>query len=116
MAILPDGQHVRPLCSTRARSEEYEAVKGRLLEAAGLTTMDAGQQLFQLDSQDTRGKTAIASSWQQASPELYTQDEQIAVRPQRPISENMVRGKVGSTELDFVLDTGPVCLWFPVVV
>ena len=36
--------------------------------------MDAGQQLFQLDSQDTRGKTAIASSWQQASPELYTQD------------------------------------------
>ena len=38
--------------------EEYEAVKGRLVEAAGLTTMDAGQQLFQLDSTDTRGKSA----------------------------------------------------------
>ena len=39
--------------------EEYEAVKGRMLEAAGLTTMDAGQQLFQLNSTDTRGKTAL---------------------------------------------------------
>ena len=39
--------------------EEYEAVKGRMLEAAGLTTIDAGQQLFQLNSADTRGKTAL---------------------------------------------------------
>ena len=39
--------------------EEYEAVKGRLVEAAGLMTMDAGQQLFQLDSADTRGKSAL---------------------------------------------------------
>ena len=44
---------------TKDDDEEYEAVKGRLLEAAALTTMDAGQQLFQLDSADTRGKTAL---------------------------------------------------------
>ena len=30
-----------------------------MLEAAGLTTMDASQQLFQLNSADTRGKTAL---------------------------------------------------------
>ncbi len=26
--------------------EDYKVVKGRLLEASGLTSMDAGQQLF----------------------------------------------------------------------
>ena len=32
--------------------------------------------------------------------------KQLTVRPKTSISENVVRGKVGSMELDFVLDTG----------
>ena len=48
-----------------------------------------------------------ASSWQQASPELYTQDGAgKAVNREAAETQNVVRGKVGSTELDFVLDTG----------
>ncbi len=34
------------------------------------------------------------------------QVKQLTVRPTTSISENVVRGKVGSMELDFVLDTG----------
>ena len=44
---------------TLVNYEEYDVVKGWLLEAGGLTTMDAGRQLFQLDRADTRGKTAL---------------------------------------------------------
>ena len=41
-----------------AEDENYVSVKNRLMEAAGLTSREAGIQLFQLDGMSLVGKTA----------------------------------------------------------
>ena len=40
--------------------ESYDSIKGRLLEAAGLTTTDAGAKLLKLEPKDIVGKTVLA--------------------------------------------------------
>ena len=42
-----------------AEDEHYVSVKNRLMEAAGLTSREAGIQLFQLDRTSLVGKTAL---------------------------------------------------------